>query len=623
MYIIPEPRKMKVKDGYFILEPGTRIVLDSSCQPDDLNYALLLKEHIKEKIGIDIQITRSFGCSEKKGIFLERKDDIEEGYSIEISSDVIRISGKSGMDLLYGIQTMRQVIVNSGINIPCLSIKDYPNFKYRGFYHDITRGKVPTLETLKELADRAAYYKINQLQLYIEHTFAFKNHSEVWIGADPITPEEILILDDYCRKLNIELVPSLSTFGHLYMALSSNSFNHLCELENSIDKPYSWIERMGHHTLDVSNPESLKFVQDMLDEFIPLFTSDKFNICCDETFDLGTGKSRELAEKLGKGRVYVDFLKKIIESVNRYGKKVMFWGDIILKSPELIKEIPEDAICLNWNYSSDAREDGTRTFAESGRKQYVCPGVGGWDHLMNDMDGSFSNISKMVAYGKKYGAEGVLNTDWGDYGHVNFLSNSIPGMIYGAGLSWNPESQDNLELVDRMISRTEYGDNSEKIVGLLRELSRQQMITFMEITWWKEDKFSQTMLLKGRPELKKKFMDLSEKETCKKYRRALEIGDEILALMPSVSPDRRVDINEFYISAQGIALINALYLALKKYDFKKDVEDTIFEPEELAVRFEYWFSDFSKAWRKRNKESELYRIRDTFIQICGWLRNCR
>ena len=48
---------------------------------------------------------------------------------------------------------------------------------------------------------------------------------------------------------------------------------------------------MAHYTLDASAPESLEFVRQMIDEFIPLFTSNKFNICCDETFDLGKGKN--------------------------------------------------------------------------------------------------------------------------------------------------------------------------------------------------------------------------------------------------------------------------------------------------------------------------------------------
>ena len=78
----------------------------------------------------------------------------------------------------------------------------------------------------------------------------------------------------------------------------------------------------------------------MLDQYIPLFSSNKFNICCDETFDLGEGKNKKLAAEVGKGRLYIDFLKKIVEHVKGYGKQVMFWGDIILEHPELMARTP-------------------------------------------------------------------------------------------------------------------------------------------------------------------------------------------------------------------------------------------------------------------------------------------
>ena len=58
------------------------------------------------------------------------------------------------------------------------NIEDEPDFKYRGFYHDITRGKIPKVETIKRLIDNMAYYKLNSLQLYVEHTYEFKEFSD-------------------------------------------------------------------------------------------------------------------------------------------------------------------------------------------------------------------------------------------------------------------------------------------------------------------------------------------------------------------------------------------------------------------------------------------------------------
>ena len=320
-----------------------------------------------------------------------------------------------------------------------LSIQDEPGYPERGFYYDITRGMVPTLQTLKELADRLSFYKINQLQLYVEHTFAFRGFSEAWTGKDPLTAEDILELDEYCRKLHIELVPSIATFGHLYEILVTKTWNRFSELDTNA--PFTWRDRMSHHTLNVSDENSFSVVKEMLNQYIPLFTSDKFNICCDETFDIGRGKSKELAEKNGVGRLYVDFLKKIMQYVQSKGKKVLFWSDIILKTPEFLSEIPQNTECLFWDYSPNVKEDGVRTIAQSGVEFGVCPGVCGWNVMMNLFENSYQNISKLVRFGLKYGARCLLNTDWGDFGHINLFASSMPGMAMGAALSWNPEDK--------------------------------------------------------------------------------------------------------------------------------------------------------------------------------------
>ena len=58
---------------------------------------------------------------------------------------------------------------------------------------------------------------MNQLQLYVEHTYLFRNISELWRDETPLTAEEILKLDAYCQERHIDLVPSLASFGHLYI----------------------------------------------------------------------------------------------------------------------------------------------------------------------------------------------------------------------------------------------------------------------------------------------------------------------------------------------------------------------------------------------------------------------
>ena len=610
MHLIPRPKNVINHEGEFFIERDTEIILSSELSFEDLNLAIMIQEEIEKVLDFKLNINKLFMDKEYSNsiILRECKFENEEEYKIEIKENKAIIEG-SGAGLFYGCQSFRQLVREFGACIPNLTIEDSPYFKYRGFYHDVTRGMIPTLDTLKSLVDKAAFYKINQLQLYIEHTFAFKGMSEVWMDKDPLTAEEILILDKYCKERHVELVPSLSTFGHLYEALRSKSFRELCELEIG-DEEYSFVDRMAHHTLDVTNSKSLDFVESMLLEFIPLFSSDKFNICCDETFDLGKGKSKEKAEKLGVGKIYTEFLNKVYNIVKSFNKNVMFWGDIIVGYPELLSDIPENLTCLTWNYHPQANDVATKIIAKYNKVQYVCPGVGGWNMMMNLIEGSFSNIRRMVNHGMKYGAIGVLNTNWGDYGNINLLANSMPSMIYGAGISWNPKEEEFNEIF-KSISLMEFGDESMKVVSLMDKLSKNQVAGWGELVRWKE-KFNE------REETKEEIKSIDTLKVFEGYKVASEVRREFIKLLKNT--EDKEAIQSFVVSSKGWELIDKFFMVLLEREFnKKSLLDI--DKKDLAKDLELWFYDYTSIWRKYNKESELNRIREVIVYMCSYLRD--
>ena len=622
MNLLPRPKQMSFTNGSFKLNHDTIIALDKECNYHDFEAAQLLREDIKQISGLDLRITITLQdpCNSIK---LQKVKGNKQEYQLEISSFGIKISSNDNTGLFYGVQTLRQIIREKGTELPYINILDWPFFPNRGFYHDVTRGKVPKLKTLMELVDRISFYKINQLQLYIEHTFAFKNHSEVWAGEDPITAEEILILDEYCKRKHVELVPSLSTFGHLYHALTSRTFKDLNELEIEPGQPFSWVTRQRHYTLNTSNPNSFAFVKSMIDEFLPLFTSDKFNICSDETFDLGEGKDKEFGLNVGKDRLYMDFLKKVICHVQSYHKQVMFWGDMLLKYPHLLSEVPENVVCLNWDYNPDTNGEGIKKLFESGIKQYVCPGVHAWNRLICNRDCADENIARVIEYGRHYSAIGVLITDWGDFGHINFLSNSIPAMIHGASLSWNPDIDENSDKLDETISILEFGDNSGKLVGLLRNLSKQPIMEWEHLVLWyyKEKCCYDISGYEYETVYKPVLLKSSETDIINRYYTITQIGDEIQKIYPLVYQQVNQDIQEYLISTRMLGLLQVLLLVIKKYSFGQFIKNTIYSPRQLAEYLEYWLVDFSNAWRKGNKESDLFRIKDLIMDLCGILRD--
>lgn len=656
MYIIPRPQQWYQKEGTFTLKYDRRIVLNSNCPPEVYEDAQMLQQDLEEYVGFCTTI--SCGIPENGDICLQLGEHMkEQEYTLLVQAHGICITGGSAVGIFYGIQTLRQIIEQCGCCIPYTIIVDQPKILHRGFYHDVTRGRIPTMDYLKKLVDRMAFYKLNQLQLYMEHTFLFRGFSEVWRDDTPLTAEDILELDAYCRKRHIELVPSIACFGHLYKVLRTKTYGELCEMPGMEKEPFGFVDRMRHHTLDVSNPESIQLVKALIDEFMPLFTSQYFNICADETFDLGKGKSAALAEEKGTQRLYLDFVKELCEYVVSKGKTPMFWGDIICEFPEAVQELPKETICLNWGYDADWPEDSTRKLSEAGARLYNCPGVSGWDQLVNQIRVSYENISRMCQYASNYHAEGLLNTDWGDCGHINHPDFSLPGMIYGAAFSWNLEIPE-FEDINRQISRVAYGDETETLASVLARISESWKFTWRNmVDFLEQDGLKLAQM--GNPTDRKALLDELEKlvkiEEPAVYQQAAQeletIQQELYAAVSHLPVGRRGKIRAYLIAVQGMILLQKIgavladFIALMEAQGKEPAEDQAVQsdinmendikriPEHqetenahreeqwnLAEDLEYWLYDYKKLWRSVSKEAELHRIEHVICQYADWLR---
>jgi hypothetical protein len=356
---------------------------------------------------------------------------------------VIESIDKAGV--FYGVCTFQQILTNTGFHpLPCLKIIDWPDFPARGVMLDISRGKVYTMDTLMQLVDQFSSWKINQLQLYIEHTFAYQQHPDVWSKASPLTGQEILELDAFCKERFIDLVPNQNSFGHMHRWLSHPRYLPLGELAGFEDR--NWWGR-GSFSLCPTDPRSLELIKSLYEELLPHFSSPLFNVGCDETFDLGLGRSKEECEKRGKGRVYLDFLLKIYSLVKAHNRTMQFWGDIIIQYPELVPELPRDTIALEWGYEADSPPaDHCEKFSSAGIPFYVCPGTSSWNSIAGRTDNALKNLRTAAQNGMKFGAIGFLNTDWGDNGHWQALPVSYLGFAAGAAFAWNFQANQDLDI---------------------------------------------------------------------------------------------------------------------------------------------------------------------------------
>lgn len=632
MYLLPKPKQIENKEGSFYLGYQSRIVIAPQIRENGRVYASVLQDCARTFAGLSLNAV--VGEPGEGDIFLTLNRELSpQEYCLEIKEEQIIISGGDGAGIFYGTQTLCQIIEQSGPVLSCIKITDKPDLPHRGYYLDETRGRVLKLDYLKKAVDRLCRYKINELQLYVEHTYLFEGLSEMWRDETPLTAEEIMELDDYCRRRHVELVPSLSSFGHLYTLLSTKTCGELCEMENSWKQPFSYIDRMRHHTVNVGDERTLPLIKRMLEEYMSLFSTDKFNFCGDETFDLGKGKAKPLADEKGVHRIYIDYIKELCEFLVEKGKQPMFWGDVICGEPELVKELPENVICLTWGYAPDQSDEAARKMAQTGVKQYLCPGVSSWNHWMAHIEDSYQNIVRMCDYAQKYDAIGVLNTDWGDFGHIAHPEFSVPGMIYGAAFSWNHETIP-YEEINRQISCVEFHDDSGKLVGLLAEIAGQEVIKWhMLVTNYEICALGNTF--EWQPDWEKLFAAETQSAIGEAQTALKRLKKQIKETTAHMDSSGRGMTGIYEHAIDGVSIWNevgAAVISRKKTEAASGGNGaeagglclarsaSCQEDYRMAERLETWFMRYKEIWRAHSKEGDLAHLGEIVFWYADLLR---
>jgi hypothetical protein len=286
-----------------------------------------------------------------------------------------------------------------------------------------------------------------------------------------MTPREIVELDRYCIARGVELVPNQNSFGHMERWLTHEPYRKLAEMNGPWKTPWGTV-RSEPTTLNPLDPRPLRLMCDLYDQLLPHFSSPLFNVGCDETFELGQGRSAAACGRRGVGPVYLDYLLKLHRQVRRRGRRMMFWSDIIHAHPELISQLPRDAIPLVWGYEADhpfGRQ--CAALARHGLEFYVCPGTSSWCSFSGRTSNAMGNLINAARAGRRHGARGYLITDWGDYGHRQCLPASYCGFLYGAAVSWCAATNVDID-VGREVSRHVFGDGASPLGPLWFEAGR-------------------------------------------------------------------------------------------------------------------------------------------------------
>ena len=358
-----------------------------------------------------------------------------QGYELHIGDDGATIVAGDAAGAHYARLTLAQLAHEHDGSLPVGTVRDHPDLLIRGVMLDISRDKVPTMDTLYQLIDRLASWKVNQLQLYSEHTFAYSQHLEVSERASPLNADEIRALDAYCRERFIELVPNQNCLGHMNRWLQHGRYHGLALAPDGFTDPWG----LGHEamTLDPANPGSLELVRELLAELLPNFTSRRVHVGLDETWELPPERHDEFF-------AWVATLRALPELD---GYEMLIWSDEFSGHPEQIAQLPPGVTVTEWGYDGDYPfDERVRMLADAGVPFWVAPGNSGWLSVGGRFSNAIENCRNAAAAALAHGGAGYLNTDWGDRGHLQQLPIGDPGWAYGAAVSWCLDTNSDLDI---------------------------------------------------------------------------------------------------------------------------------------------------------------------------------
>jgi len=381
------------------------------------------------------------------------KDD--ESYGLIISDNMIIIYSKTDHGLFYGVQTLIQILKNSFLKnkiqltekkedrkhivLPEIEIIDYPDLSMRGIAEDIARGQVFTVESAKRFIKIFSHYKMNTFcPCYLQDMIINPEHPKISKNRGALSIAEIKEIDKYAKERFVNFFPIYNCIGH-----QDNIF--------MIEHYWNLAEFPGSGCVNVSNTEIFPFLKSYLEILSEAFSSKWFHIGCDESFDLGTVRSRDLVEKEGKGKVLSDFYNKIYNIMSEMGKeKIVMYHDIPITDEYILKNLNKNMILMYWEYTPRDYFKKLDILLDTGFKVIVSPSMLNWCRNFPDNIHASKNIINLTKQGinnKNRGVIGMLNSIWGDQHNYSFRDNTIFGGVLGASVSWNSKFDNYKDIV--------------------------------------------------------------------------------------------------------------------------------------------------------------------------------
>ena len=361
--IIPQPISINENEGYFSLNPQTKIVFKDLSLKNDVMW---LNSYFFKNYGYMLQLVN---VTPLNGNYISfEKADWEAGnkenYHLNITEKYISILAEAdGSGFFYGMQTLIQLLIPEKsktkklqtFTVPCLLIKDSPRYQWRGMHLDVCRHFFP-IDFIKKYLDVMALYKFNVFHWHLTEDqgwrIEIKKYSALtqlsgWrkgsmIGLEKdkkfdtiryggyYTQEEIKDIVAYALQRRITIVPEIEMPGHSVAAISAYPFLSCSGKQIPVEKNWGVFN-------DVYCPKefTFKFLEDVLTEVIELFPGKYIHIGGDECPKESWKKCASCQALIKKENLKDEnglqsyFIKRIEKFVNSKGKQIIGWDEIL------------------------------------------------------------------------------------------------------------------------------------------------------------------------------------------------------------------------------------------------------------------------------------------------------
>lgn len=431
-FTVPEVSQWKGGDGSF--KPtveNSRIVADPK-SPEAQNIARMLSQDYTTMSGTELPVVA--GKAKKGDISLQIKKDKKantESYTIKITPEGVTVTAPTEQGLYWATRTLLQMTENAedGASLPVGTINDAPEFGLRGFMIDTGRKFIP-LDYLYALINTMSYYKMNTLHIHLNDNGFPRFYSNDWDKTQAAfrmesttfpeltardgsyTKQEFRDLTKYAASKGVEIIPEFDFPAH------SLAFTRL--------KPeIASTGRNGRDHLDINKPETIEFLDALLEEYIggddPVFTGHIFHIGTDEY----QGDSLTMEQFRG-------FTDRYIKFTEAHGKRPAIWGSLThAKGQTPVKSDGVLMYCWSNGYANpkDMIDQGYRVVSIPDGWVYIVPKAGYYyDYLNNDL----------------------LYNHWtpANLGGVKFTGDTVKQIEGGMFALWNDTPSNNLTVKD-------------------------------------------------------------------------------------------------------------------------------------------------------------------------------